>query len=138
MSTNRPIPLPTPETAPFWAATVEGRLSVQCCRACGTHIFYPRLVCPSCMSDELDWITCTGRGLVYSFTIVRRAPPAFADRVPYVVALIELEEGPRMMSWVRTPDVDGVRIGMPVVVDFEAVSEDVALPVFVPAEGSRP
>lgn len=138
MSTNRPTPVPTPETAPFWAASVEGRLSIQCCRSCGTHIFYPRLVCPSCMSEDLDWITCSGRGAVYSFTVVKRAPPAFADMVPYVVALVELEEGPRMMSWVRTADIDGVHIGMPVMVAFDAVSEDVALPVFVPAQGPLP
>lgn len=131
--TSRPVPQPTPETAPFWAATVAGRLSIQKCRACGEHIFYPRLVCTACMSDALDWVDCSGRGTVYAFTVVERAPGAFADMVPYVVALIDLQEGPRMMSWVRVDNVEDVHIGMPVSVIFDPLSETVALPVFVPA-----
>lgn len=127
-------PLPSPETAPFWAATLEGRLSIQCCRDCGEYVFYPRLVCPSCMSDQLDWKDVTGVGSVYSFTVVERAPAAYKDMVPYVVALIELDEGPRMMSWVKTSDPSSVKIDMRVRVSFEKPSEHGALPVFEPIE----
>lgn len=133
MSAARPLPEPTPETEPFWAAAREGRLTVQRCGDCGEHVFYPRLVCPACLSEALEWRTCSGRATVYACTVVERAPAAFADRVPYVVALVELEEGPRMMSWIRTDDPHAVRIGMPLQVEFEPASETIAQPVFVPA-----
>ena len=132
MNANRPVPKPTPETEPFWSATLEGRLRLQQCRDCGEYIFYPRLVCPHCLSDALEWRDCSGRGVVYSYTVVERAPAAFAEDAPYVVALVELAEGPRMMSWIRLEDVDAVSIGMPVTVDFERVSDEAALPVFRP------
>lgn len=132
MSTSRPIPQPTPDTAPFWSATLEGQLSIQQCRACGKYVFYPRLLCPACLSSDLNWMVASGRGTVYSYTVVQRAPAAFASLVPYVVGLIELDEGPRLMSWIKT-DVHSVRIGMRVKVTFQRESDAVALPIFVPS-----
>ncbi len=131
MSAKRPVPVPTPETEPYWAAARQGQLVIQRCGDCGEHCFYPRLVCPACMSDALRWVPCSGRATVYSWTEVRRAPGAFADDVPYVVGLVELEEGPRMLTWIRSERPEAVRIGMGVKVAFEPVSDDITLPVFV-------
>jgi uncharacterized OB-fold protein len=126
-------PEPSPETKPYWDAIRAGRLSIQHCDDCGEHVFYPRLICPACMSDRLSWIDVSGRGEVYSFTIVRRTGPGHKSMVPYVVTLITLEEGPRMMSWLRTGDLDAIRIGMPVKLGFAKGEGDNVLPVFEPA-----
>ncbi|MCC5808840.1 MAG: Zn-ribbon domain-containing OB-fold protein [Ectothiorhodospiraceae bacterium] len=127
---NKPLPVPNNETAPFWKAAGAGRLEVQRCGACSRHVFYPRLVCPYCMSEQLDWVEVSGRGKIYSFTLVHKAPPAFRGEVPYPVALIELDEGVRMMSRLMVENHTRLRIGMPVRVRFEAASEEISLPVF--------
>jgi uncharacterized OB-fold protein len=126
-------PEPSPETKPYWDAVRAGRLSIQRCDDCGAHVFYPRLFCPSCMSDRLTWTDVSGRGEVYSFTVVHRTGPAHKPMVPYAVALIALEEGPRMMSWLRTDDLAAIRIGMPVKLGFARGEGDNVLPVFEPA-----
>ena len=127
------LPRPTPETAPFWAGCREQKLLVQRCNDCGHNQFYPRILCTVCASDQVDWVAATGRGKVKSFTIVRRpVTAAYADDTPYVIALIELDEGPTMMSNVVQCDVDAVRIGMPVAVSFEAWSDDITMPLFRP------
>lgn len=132
--TAKPLPIPDPDTRHYWAATLQGRLSIQRCEDCRSHVFYPRLMCPNCCSNRLTWRDASGKGRVYSYTVVERSPSAFKDMVPYVVALVDLDEGVRMMSWIRTEDPYSVRIGMPIEVEFEPVSEDVALPVFVVSE----
>ena len=92
-------PVVTVETQPFWNAAREGRFVVPVCAACGKAHWYPRAICPFCHSAELSWEELRGTGTVYSVTVSRRAPsPEFADLVPYVVALIDLDEGCRMMS----------------------------------------
>lgn len=126
-------PEPSPETKPYWDAVRAGRLSLQRCDDCGDTIFYPRLICPSCMSDRLTWTDVSGRGELYSYTVVHRAGPAHKAMVPYVVALIALAEGPRMMSWLKTDDFAAIRIGMPVRVGFVRGEGDNVLPVFEPA-----
>ena len=127
-------PIPTPESAAYWEACNEGRLLLQRCAACGHHQFYPRLLCTHCMSGDLDWHEAAGRGRVKSFTIIRRPlTEAYADDVPYVVALVELAEGPTMMSNVVGCDPESVTIGMDVAVDFERRTEEIAVPVFRPA-----
>jgi len=127
------LPTPSPETTPFWAGCREHKLLVQRCSACGHHQFYPRILCTECASDRVDWVEATGRGKVKSFTIVRRpVTAAYADETPYVIALIELDEGPTLMSNVVQCDVDTVRIGMPVAVSFEAWSDDITMPLFRP------
>ena len=130
---SRPIPRPDAETAPFWAGTAEGKLLIQRCPDCGTSRFYPRLVCPNCMSDRIEWTEASGRGRVYSFTVVHRPPPAFKQEAPYVIAIIELEEGVRMMSRLRIDPPESARIDMPVTVAFDRISDDIVLPGFVPA-----
>ncbi|MBB05668.1 Zn-ribbon domain-containing OB-fold protein [Pseudooceanicola sp.] len=131
MSTEKPLPVIDHDSAPYWEAAREGRLDIPLCGDCGKHHFYPRAICPHCHSDNLKFDTVSGRGEVHTFTIARRpAGPAFADDVPYVVALIELEEGPRMMSRVQTDDPESVRIGAKVEVTFVKASDEVTFPYF--------
>jgi uncharacterized protein len=131
--TTRPVPLPDPETKVFWDSARAERLSIQRCADCGVHQFYPRLVCHACLSDRLDWVPASGHGTIYSFTVVERAPGAFRDLVPYAVALVDLDEGVRMMTRVRTERPHDLRIGQRVEVCFEDLTEDIALPLFAPA-----
>ncbi len=129
----RPTPVPDFETQPYWDAAARGELMLQRCSACGTHRHYPRALCPACHAVEHEWVRVSGRGSVFSFTVVRRAPsPAFADRIPYVVALIALEEGPHLLSHIVGLAPDAVRIGTPVLVEFEAIGDGMKLPVFRP------
>jgi len=89
----------------------QGRFEIQKCGACGKHVYYPRVICPHCGADKLDWVTASGSGVVYSTTVVRRKPEAGGD---YNVALVDLAEGPRMMSRVAGVDPAAVKIGMKV------------------------
>lgn len=127
---KKPIPVPDSESKPFWDGCNEEKLLIQHCKDCDKHIFYPRAVCPHCMSDQIEWVEASGKGKVYSYTIARRgAGPAFADDAPYVVALIDLDEGVRMMSNIVNCDVEAVRCDMPVKVVFEE-REGMKLPMF--------
>ena len=129
------LPERTPETAEYWNGCTRHELLIQRCLACGRHQFYPRLLCTACSARELQWVRAIGRGLIKSFTIVRRAvSEAYAPEVPYVVALIALEEGPTMMSNVVGCDVGDVRIGQPVDVVFEDWREGVSIPKFRPVD----
>ncbi|WP_456390640.1 Zn-ribbon domain-containing OB-fold protein [Profundibacter sp.] len=131
MSYDKPLPVIDHDSAPYWEAARQGRLDIPLCADCGKHHFYPRAVCPHCFSDKLKFDTVSGRGTVHSYTISRRpAGPGFADEVPYVVALIDLQEGPRMMSRVETDDVDGVQIGSSVEVIFVKATDEVTFPYF--------
>jgi len=128
---EKPQPVIDPGTRPFWDAARQHRLSIPRCRACGQHHFYPRELCPHCHSDDLEWVDASGRGEIYSYTIARKpAGPVFAADVPYVIALVTLAEGPRMMTIVVTDDVEAVRIGDPVRVHFDDVTPELTLPKF--------
>ena len=130
--TPAPKPAPTidPDSAPYWEALNAGRLILKSCNGCGKAHFYPRELCPYCHCDDLSWIEASGRGVIYSFTVCRRpAGPAFADEVPYVVALVDLAEGPRMMSRILG-DPAAVAIGQEVEVRFERQSDELVLPFF--------
>jgi uncharacterized OB-fold protein len=117
-------------TEPVWAACRRHELVVQRCAECGMHAFYPRIGCPSCGSTRLGWTRVSGRGSLYTFTIARRPThPALADRVPYVIAVVELDEGPRLTSTVVDCDPERLRIGQPLRVDFEDHAE-ISIPVF--------
>jgi hypothetical protein len=130
-----PLPVPTPETRPFWEAARRHELSVQRCRACGRHFFDPRVVCPHCLADDVEWRRVSGRGTVHTFTVVHRGQRNFPLPAPYVIAIVELDEGPRLMTNLVgiEPDPAKIRIGLSVEVVFEDVSPDVALPRFRPA-----
>ena len=126
---TKPAIVPTPETAPFWQGAAAGKLLIQGCDACGRAQFPPRPICLTCRGTALAWREASGRGSVFSFTVVHRAPlDAFKDDVPYVVALIDLEEGPRMMMNIRRCSPDQVRIGARVTVFFESYAAGIALP----------
>ena len=126
---QRTQPPVTVLTEPYWDGCRLGELRLQQCTACGKHQFYPRTVCSHCDGRELKWVVAEGQGTVASFTVVRRGISKAYD-APYVVALIDLVEGVRMMSGIVDVDPDTVRIGDPVTVDFEAWSDELSLPVF--------
>jgi uncharacterized OB-fold protein len=126
----RPAPIPDAEWAPYWAATLEGRLVVQRCTACGHHQLYARAHCLVCRSP-VTWVDASGQGTVYSFTVIRQNPSrSFRHLLPFVVALVDLHEGPRLMTNIVGCDPDQVEIGAAVQVRFEPVSDAAALPLF--------
>jgi uncharacterized OB-fold protein len=126
----RPAPRPDTESAAYWSATLDGKLLVQRCTSCGHCQLYPRAHCLACRS-AVEWVEASGRGTVYSFTIIRQnLSRSFRHLVPYVVALVDLEEGPRLMTNIVDCDPVDVRIGAPVAVHFEPVSDEAALPLF--------
>ncbi|MGI5326823.1 Zn-ribbon domain-containing OB-fold protein [Actinomadura nitritigenes] len=130
----KPVPRPTPDTRPFWDGTAAGELRVQRCRGCGRHFFYPRPACPHCGSGDVAWVTATGRATLHSYVINHRPAPGFEDEAPYVIAIVELEEGVRMMSnLVGVPaDPEHLPLDLPLRVVFEQRG-DVRLPLFAPA-----
>lgn len=120
-------------TEPFWQATRNRQLLLQWCTACDEVIFYPREACPRCLGTSLQWRPASGRGVVYAVSVQHKpAYASLADRVPYAVALIDLEEGVRMMSNVVGCAVEDVVIGQPVEVRWEALSDGRHLPQFQP------
>jgi uncharacterized OB-fold protein len=130
--TSRPLPDPSALTQPFWAAAKERELRIQRCHACDTHLFYPRYLCTACGSDDLRWCLVSGRATVFTFTVARRPThPALADRVPYVIAVVELEEGPKLTTNLVDIDPEDVAIGLSVQATFEDV-DDVTLVQFRP------
>ena len=121
------------ETKGFWEACQRHELYVQKCGACATLRYYPRAVCPSCLSDRIEWVRCSGRGTVYTFTVTHQnQAPGFRDTLPYVLAYVELDEGVRMLTNIVGCAPDDVRIGMAVEVVFEDVTPTVTLPKFKP------
>lgn len=109
------LPLIDSESAPFWRAAREGRFLIMHCRACDRPYFYPRRYCPRCWSDETEWREASGRGTVYTYSIVGQNPaPPFDGWCPYAVVLVDLEEGVRVMSRVEGVAPEAVKIGLPV------------------------
>lgn len=132
MNLERPLPELDGVSAPFWQAARQHRLVAPKCKQCGKVFFYPRAVCPFDWNSDLEWVELSGQGVIYTYTVVRQAAhPAFAERVPYVLALVDLAEGIRIMSNVVARP-EAVQIGMPVAVRFEDIDQEVSLPFFVP------
>ncbi len=137
MSSTLPTPAPaiSPETEEFWAATARGKLLLRRCDDCQTIIWYPRPFCPACGSLKTSWTEASGRGSVYTFTVVHRSGiPGYRDALPYVVAYVELAEGPRVLTNIVDCEPDQVRVGMPVRVVFHDTGEGNALFRFRPDE----
>lgn len=131
---EKPIPIVSPWAKPFWDATAIGILKIQKCSKCDMNIFYPRLYCPSCGSKEIEWIEALGTGNVYSFTIVENnAPSAFIVDMPYVVAVVELDEGVRMLTNIINCNLEQLTCDMRVKVVFERLNDEFTLPKFEPA-----
>lgn len=132
----KPLPKITSLTQPFWEAAAKKKLALQRCTACGSFIWCPRPVCGECGTDRLEWTPLSGRGTVYSFTVIRevvgRGLKAFEKEIPYVVAWIDLEEGPRFCSNVIGCPIEKVEIGMSVEVYFEEAGPGIFLPKFKP------
>ena len=133
-----PVPVPerTPETETFWRATAAGQLLLPRCDICGTVIWYPKTFCPACRGGAVSWHPAAGTGTIYSFTVVRRAGGAFRDAVPFVLAYVELDEGPRVLTNIVGCDPDEVAIGQPVRVVFSDTGEGSALYRFEPGAGA--
>ena len=130
---EKPLPLANEDTAEYWEACKREELRMQKCGACGHIRFPPSVICPRCFSEDAAWEKMSGRGRVYTWIVVHRPQhPAFYDDVPYNVAIIELEEGPRMHSRIVGCANENIRIGMPVEVVFEKKNDDVTMPYFRP------
>ena len=132
---ERTLPAPPPminvETKSFWDATTEGKLMLPRCNDCGTVIWYPRAFCPECSSFDLTWFEATGLGTIYSYTVNRRGQGDYRD-LAYVLAYVELEEGPRVLTNIVDCDVESVAVGQAVKVVFHPTSNGAALPRFRP------
>lgn len=131
------MPIPKPridqESKPFWEACERQELYLQRCRDCGVVRYYIRALCPECLSGETEWLRSSGRGTVYTFTVTHQnQAEGFRDQLPYVLAYVELEEGVRMLTGIVDCPPDQVRIGMAVIVKFEAI-DGAVIPKFAPA-----
>jgi uncharacterized OB-fold protein len=129
----RPAPIPDHDSAPYWQALHDGKLLIQKCADCGHFQLYPRDRCLACRGP-VSFVEASGRGTIYSFTVIRQnyARP-FRDWIPYVVALVDLEEGPRLMTNLVAVDPESVQVGMAVTATFEAVSDDAGIALFTSA-----
>ncbi len=94
----KPAPVPTPETQPFWDAAQREELHLQQCNSCSRHYFYPRPFCPYCFSGDVAWVRVSGRGTLLSYVINHRPLPGWEDEAPYAIAVVQLEEGPRLAA----------------------------------------
>jgi len=128
----KPLPKPSPASLPFWEAARRHELKLQHCAKCEAFVYYPRYRCPTCFSEDLEWRPVSGRGKVYSYTVVRRASTRSFGDGPYVLAIVELEEGPRITTNIVAPP-EQVRVEMPVAVYFDDVTPERTLVKFKPA-----
>jgi len=128
-----PVPNPVPTSEPFWKATKDHKLMLQRC-AQGHVFYYARTHCPECLSRDLEWFEASGKGKLYSYTVIHRAQsPDFEADVPYIVAAIILDEGPRMTSLLVDANPANVQIDGAVEVTWQDVSDAVSMPYFRPA-----
>jgi uncharacterized protein len=128
-------PRPTPETRPFWDGCREGVLTLQRCGPCAAAYFPPSPYCPRCLSDDVEWQVTSGRGRLHTYVIAHRPAPGYEDEVPYAIAIVELDEGPRLMSNIvgipNTPE--HLVLDMELRVAFESRGDGMQIPVFEPA-----
>lgn len=129
----KPVPVVQPWARPFWDAARERRLVLQHCNRCDKPIHYPRIACPRCGGDDLSWKQASGRGTIYSYTVVRaNAPSAFVADMPYVVAVVRLAEGVQMLTNIVECAPDALGCDQPVEVTFEPLNDEFTLPKFRP------
>jgi uncharacterized OB-fold protein len=132
---GRPRPVPTDWSREFWTALRDdGRFLLQRCRACGEFAGYPKVFCPHCYSDDLAWHEGAGQGTVYTFSTVTANPPStFIDELPYTIAIVQLEEGPRFLTRLVNIEAHDVRCELPVKLAIERVDAELSMPLFAPA-----
>lgn len=131
---EKPQPRITPHAAPYWQSCAEEKMALPYCQKCEACFYYPRLWCPQCFNQDLSWQEVSGKGKIYSFSIIYQSPlPSYQADLPYVLAIIELEEGPRMMTNVVNCDVNTVHVDMPVTVTYEQRG-DMKIPQFQPIQ----
>lgn len=130
MPAQIPLPLPDSDSRPYWEGLKQGELRIQHCNTCSNYVFYPRSLCPHCFSDQLSWVTALGKGTIYSYTVVHQAYGSFADAVPFVIALVTLTEGVRMMTRLVDASPEKVKIAAPVHITFAHIDENTTLPYF--------
>lgn len=138
MTTRYTKPLPNPSnpelTRPFWEAAKRHELVMPRCRMCASVFFYPREICPSCFSADLEWVPVSGKGRVHSFTVVYQPGiAAFRDDTPYIYVMVQLDEGPRMVSNLVGCAIEDAKVDMPVTAVFDDVTPEVTLVKFQPA-----
>jgi len=130
---KKPLPTIVGETWPFWESCRRGQLMVQRCDRCHECQFYPRGICANCWSNDIKWVKASGKGAVWTFTVTyQNRTPGFNEEVPYVLALVELEEGVRMFTNIIQCNPRDVRIGMPVEVTFVPATDQITIPYFKP------
>ncbi|MFQ5872710.1 MAG: Zn-ribbon domain-containing OB-fold protein [Dehalococcoidia bacterium] len=130
---RKPVPVVDEVSRPFWRGTKRREILLQKCRDCENLIYYPRPLCTKCFGSNFEWTRCSGYGTVYNYTVTYQSViSGFDEDLPYVFAIVELEEGVRVSSNIVGCSPEDVKIGMPVEVAFEEISEEVALPKFRP------
>lgn len=130
------LPSPDLETQPFWDATREHKLLIKRCRSCGAFHFYPRPFCPKCWSEDVEWVEASGKATLYTWSVVHQNDlPPWPERVPYVAAVVDLVEGPRMQTNIIECPFDELVDGLALEVVFRDTSDEFTIPVFRPAAG---
>ena len=137
LDVRKPLPAITTEAKPFWDAAAQQKLIIQRCKNCQSWVWTPRPSCNECGSEKVEWTQVSGKGEIYSFTVIRQvvgraASQAFEPDIPYVIAWVDLDEGPRLITNIIGCPVEDVKLGMKVLVQFEQASEKVWLPKFRP------
>ncbi len=131
---NKPLPTVAGETKAFWDSCRRGQLVIQYCEGCDEYQWYPRGICADCWGESVRWVQSSGRGTVWTYTVTyQNRTPGFAEMVPYVLALVELEEGVRMFTNIVECNPRDVYIGMPVEVTFQTATPQITIPYFKPA-----
>ena len=137
MSTPRPrtdLPTIDDDSRPFWDAALQGRFLIRRCNACGAVHHYPRSFCPSCWSDDVEWVEASGRATLYTWSTVHvNDLPPFGERVPYIAAVVDLDEGPRVMTNLVECEPGALSIGMALTVRYRELDDNITAPVFAPA-----
>jgi uncharacterized OB-fold protein len=131
----KPLPVATDWSERFWTALREdGVFLLQRCRDCREYAGYPKIFCPHCYSDAVGWEPASGRGTIYTFSTVTANPPStFLDELPYTIAIVDLEEGPRFLTRLVNVEPESVECGMPVRLAIERVDDRISMPMFEPA-----
>jgi uncharacterized protein len=136
---GKALPQPTPETQPYWDGCKAHELRIQFCTDCQAFFFYPRALCPTCLGTSLEWRTVSGKGTLLTYVLSARPAPGFENELPYAIAIVQLDEGPHMMTNIVNTEIapENLPAGMPVEVVFEDVSDTITLPKFQPVGAGR-